>query len=350
MASKTKKSTNYLGLIITLIVIFAILISLFFIDRLSKRIAPNPPGTVGNTAGNLNNEGLFCEDDGVVYFANSYDLDTLYQMNADETEIKQLVNAQVAYINAGEKHLYYYMKDSTTSNGLGFIRRVLGIYRCNKKGGQIQSLTRNPSAVTILIDDEIFSQYYDKATGIRLCRISVDGKTNEVVSSSITNPACCYNGRIYYNDTEKSHFLYSMDTKTLASAVELRYNVWNPVFDGNYVYFMDTDNNYRLCRASLETDEIQVLTNDRVDTFNVTDQYVYYQKNSQTEPALKRVTLDGTREEIIREGNYCKINVTSHYVYFRPFENQTVTYKTPVSGDISVSEFIDAAMAAAERK
>ena len=28
---------------------------------LSQRVVMNPPGTVGNTAGNLNNDGLFCE-------------------------------------------------------------------------------------------------------------------------------------------------------------------------------------------------------------------------------------------------------------------------------------------------
>lgn len=37
------------------------------------RIPDNPPETVGNTAGNLNNSGYFCEYDGTVYFANAYD-------------------------------------------------------------------------------------------------------------------------------------------------------------------------------------------------------------------------------------------------------------------------------------
>ena len=42
------------------------------------RIPDNPPETVGNTAGNLNNSGYFCEYDGTVYFANAYDSNTLY--------------------------------------------------------------------------------------------------------------------------------------------------------------------------------------------------------------------------------------------------------------------------------
>ena len=43
-----------------------------FLFTLSRRIAMNPAGTVGNTAGNLNNDGLFCEYDGTVYFLNPY--------------------------------------------------------------------------------------------------------------------------------------------------------------------------------------------------------------------------------------------------------------------------------------
>ena len=49
------------------------------------RTAPVPEGTLGNTAGNLNNRGLFCEYNGKVYFSNAYDDGTLYSMNPDET-------------------------------------------------------------------------------------------------------------------------------------------------------------------------------------------------------------------------------------------------------------------------
>ena len=39
---------------------------------LSKRIPDNDSGVIGNTAGNLNSGGLFCETDGTVYFSNPY--------------------------------------------------------------------------------------------------------------------------------------------------------------------------------------------------------------------------------------------------------------------------------------
>ena len=61
------------------------------------------------------------------------------------------------------------------------------------------------------------------------------------------------------------------------------------------------------------------LTHDRVDCFNLAGGYIYYQKNSADEPALKRMALDGSNVEIVASGNYTHINATSRYVYFTAF-------------------------------
>ncbi|MCM1339984.1 MAG: DUF5050 domain-containing protein, partial [Muribaculaceae bacterium] len=52
--------------------------------------------------------GLFCENDGYVYFANAYDGNALYSMKPDETEMKKLIYTEVSSINADGKFLYYY--------------------------------------------------------------------------------------------------------------------------------------------------------------------------------------------------------------------------------------------------
>lgn len=73
-------------LILIPFLLFVIIIGAFAI--VGDRIPDNPPETVGNTAGNLNNSGYFCEYDGKVYFANVYDSDTLYSMAPSEQDIK----------------------------------------------------------------------------------------------------------------------------------------------------------------------------------------------------------------------------------------------------------------------
>ena len=85
-------------LILIPFLLFVIIIGAFAI--VGDRIPDNPPETVGNTAGNLNNSGYFCEYDGKVYFANVYDSDTLYSMDPSEQDIKKLGNASWLAVNS----------------------------------------------------------------------------------------------------------------------------------------------------------------------------------------------------------------------------------------------------------
>lgn len=326
--------------------ILAAFAGLFIINFFLNRIPENPSGTVGNTAGNLYNGGYFCEDsEGRVFFSNSYDNGALYVMNADETEVEKLSASTVKSINAGGDYLYYYMSDSSASTGLGFVRRVIGVYRSDKDGGDLETLSRDPAATLLLVDNHLYVQSIPDSGGIHLLKISIDGEKETVLSEEKIYPASAYNGRIYYNDNANSHFLYQMDTYTDATSVVVKYNMWNPVRQGDYVYFMDILEDYRLCRYSLSEDKIEVLTTDRVDTFNVTSDYVYYQKSSDTQPGLMRISLDGSEEIMLAEGIFNNINTTSRYVYFQEFGNELATFKV-AHGGTEVSEF-DAAFNAA---
>ena len=109
---------------------------------------------------------------------------------------------------------------------------------------------------------------------------------------------------------------------------------------------MDVANNYRLCRYFPVENSIEVLTEDRVDCFNVYGDYIYYQKNSQSEPALKRMYIDGSGNEVVASGNYTNINMTADYVYFTVFGSDTPMYRTPTMGPVNVTVF-DAAETAA---
>ncbi len=319
--------------------ILAVLAGLFVINFFLNRIPENPSGTVGNTAGNLYNGGYFCEDsEGRVFFSNSYDNGSLYVMNADETEVEKLSASTVKSINTGGDYLYYYMSDSSASTGLGFVRRVIGVYRSDKDGGDLETLSRDPAGTLLLVDNHLYVQSVPDSGGIHLLKISIDGEEEIILSKDKIYPASAYNGRIYYNDNANSHFLYQMDTYTGATSVVVKYNMWNPVRQGDYVYFMDILEDYRLCRYSLSEDKIEVLTTDRVDTFNVTSDCIYYQKSSDTQPGLMRISLDGSEEIMLAEGIYNNINTTSRYVYFQEFGNPLSTFKV-AHGDTEVSEF-----------
>lgn len=69
-------------------IIILILAASLVVSYLINRIPENDISVTGNTAGNLNNKGLFAESEGKVYFSNAYDNGCLYSMNADETDLK----------------------------------------------------------------------------------------------------------------------------------------------------------------------------------------------------------------------------------------------------------------------
>ena len=96
----------------------------------------------------------------------------------------------------------------------------------------------------------------------------------------------------------------------------------------------------------MSDDVVEVLTKERVDLFNVYGNYIYYQTSSKPAPALKRMFIDGSSQEIVSEGVYQNINITSQYVYFNAFKEPTPVYRTSTFGPVDVSTF-DAAMQAA---
>lgn len=345
--SNPKKKQIPLIIFIIVLIVIAVVTSILYRNR--NLVPKNPAGTVGNTAGNIYNSGYFCENNGKIYFANSYDNNSLYSMNSDGSDIKCLVKANTKYINAGGKYLYYYMADSGNATGLGFVRRVMGIYRCKNNGKNVQTVSRSPSLDMILVDNFIYYQHYDNKTAVSLYKISTDGKKDIKISEDIITPAGIDDDIIYFANQNDNHFLEILDTTNDSITEYLRYNVWNPIRYDNYIYFMDIENNMCLSRYDITNDKIEILTSDAVDCYNLNNSYIFYQKNSVDSPEFIRMSLDGSSKETIAEGNYTAINVTSNYVYFRPFDNEMITYRTPAYGSVNVTEFTEAAIAMAAK-
>ena len=339
----THTQKNILFLSITAVILTILLILVI----LSSRIPMNDEFTTGNTPGNLNNGGYFCEMDGRVYFANAYDNFALYSMNPDETDLIKYNDGAVSSINAAGNYLYYAQSSgSTEAGGIGGVVRISGIYRSNLKGKSVVGLDRCNIVSMQLCGNYLFYEKYDKQVGTSLTKVRIDKKDIQTVAEGIINPNCCVNGKIYYNGTAEDHYLHALDVSTGRDAVIWQGNIWNPIVQGGYVYYMDVGENYRLCRYDLAGKVVEVLTNDRIDMFNVYDNYIYYQVSSADSPALKRMLTDGSSQETVREGVYQNINITSQYVYFNSFNESTPVYKTYTYGPVNVTTF-DAAREAA---
>lgn len=334
-------------IILTAIVIAFLLLltGTVVLSRTYSGVRPVPEGTVGNTAGNSYNDGLFCEYNGVVYFSNPYDGGALYSMNPDESNIQKLSSASVSHLNAGGNYLFYFQSQSSGSSGLGYVRSRLGVFRASLSG-------KKP---VCLYEDLIFNMQLagnnlyllsSAEDGAHFYRVSAQDGTLDELSRTYWDFSCALSdGTIYYSGTENNHYLYRYNTASGSSSVAWEGNLWHPVYDNGYIYYLDISSDYRLCRYSLSGGVVEILTHNRVDCYNLAGGYLYYQKNSATEPALMRMTLDGQNVETLMEGNFTHINVTSQYVYFTAFDAETPVYRTAIGGS-GVTTF-DAAMEAA---
>ena len=348
MAKNSKKNSKQT--IIALILCFVILLGggilTYFWTHKPKLEIHNPDGTVGNSAGNLNNYGLFCEYGGKVYFSNSFDGGALYCMNVDESDIRHVSTSIAQTILAGGDYLYFFQSGIAGNGDISNIVSRHGFFRCDLAGKNITSLSEEVIVTGQLVGDYLYLLSVNTDT-INFFKTRCDKSDTVSLANYSINPACVKGTTIYYNGTQDNHYLYSLDTRNDIPHEVESISLWYPVIDGDYLYYMDVPNNYRLCRYNMSTREIEILTKDRVDCFNVGGGYVYYQKNG-TDPQLICMRADGTDVRIIANGNFTRINMTSKYVYFQEFESRT-QYHCPI-GSTSYTLFTAAQNAVPEKK
>lgn len=342
------KKVRHLILITALILFLGlgVFLSIFFNVR-STKIPSNPPGTTGNTAGNINNGGLFAESNGVVYFSNSFDDDTLYSMNVDETNIKKISAAQVSNLLVAGKYLYYFQIGTSGTTGLGSVRAPHSFNRCKLDGSKSSTVVRETVIKAQLVGDTLY-MLGSGDNGSYFFRVETNGSDRTGLTNYIINPAAYYNGFIYYNGTVSNHYLYALNPNDDTFTTVLEYNMWNPVVENGYVYFMDLTSDYRLCRYNLNGGPVEILSNDRVQSFNVGNGYIYYQTMGEN-AGLYCMLCDGSMFIQLANGEYCDISMTSKYVYFKNFFDQSITYHSLI-GSGSYETFTAAGKAALETK
>jgi hypothetical protein len=336
-----KKKIIPIVIIVCLILVIAGLSILFYFRR---RVPENPDGTVGNTAGNIYNGGLFCESDGYVYFSNPYDNNSLYRMLPDETEVSQFFASAMTSINADDTFLYCYQGGTGSGTGLGYLFDMNGIYRIRKSDSSDSTcLDKVEGKYVLLADNDVY--YTTTASGAKLKKISIKGKDAETLLDLDILPVSVQNSTFYYMNNTDSLHLMGYDLKTKTSHQVLADDIYMPIIEGNIVYGIDVHNGYSLISINVSDGTKTTLDTDRTDMLNLADNYIYYQTSGDN-PQLKRVRRDGSDMSVVADGAYKDINVTSQYVYFTKYGTTTPVYHTPSFGAINVSTFSAASDAA----
>lgn len=277
----------------------------------------------GNTAGNLYNSGLFCEYDGIVYFANPNDGNQLYQMNADGTGVKKISNDSAVFINVDENYIYYTRTGDNSESQFSFLHvNTHSLCKLRRDlNGEVKVLDTDPCMYASLVGNYIYYIHYNSAEASTLYKIKNDGEEKGQVFPQPYFTCSTSERFIYYNGLENDHNVYRYDTTTGAQALYYEGNCWMPIVEGNNLYFMDCEDSYSLARVDMSTGEKITLADDWVDCFNVHNGVVYFQRNGSS-PAFCSVRTDGSDYTVLKEGVFTAIHTAGDLVFFKDFSSE----------------------------
>ena len=144
-------------LILLIFVIILILGGIALFTNLKDRTIYNKSYVNGNSAGNLYNAGLFCEDRGTVFFANPDDNYRLYSMDSNGDHLKKLCDDTVMYINADEHYIYYVRNNDRNSASFAFFTfDNNSLCRITRDGKQLKILDPDPCIYATLIGNYVY--------------------------------------------------------------------------------------------------------------------------------------------------------------------------------------------------
>lgn len=335
--------------IIAIVIFAAIIVLLAFIKKVTSRIdqiPDNDPLLAGNTTGNIYNGGYFAESNGLVYFANAYDNYNLYVMTPEQTDIRKLAGGNISFINVAGDYVYYYSSTTGSQAGLGYVASGRGLYRTDIKGKSTFTLARGTTDSMMLIGNHLYYTYFTEETDsngtekVTLNRITTSNTDEKLLINDHIKIGGYANGNIYYGGVTGDHHLYSYSTTTdISSTVSDTLNVYLPTVYNGKVYYLDLDDNYALKAMSLSDGSIETIVTERVDTYNLYGNVIFYQNVDVNDYALRRVNLDNGTVDTIASGVYTKICCTSTYTYFEGFGEDVPVYCVPTFGGSGMSTF-----------
>lgn len=315
------------------IVLAIVIVGLIVIVNVTGKPEYNDDMVVGNTPGNLMNGGYFCENGDTIYFANMNDYEKLYSMDLDCSDFKRLGKTTVSEINCAGKYIYYVAqnnkyKDAENTSGAGAVLSSggVGLFRCNRKGNHQKNIYDKPVAQAALAGNYLYYQHYDKKKGLFLYKAKIDEREGKCLFKTNISPVGVYNGSLYYYGTQKDHNIYKMSLLDNSYDRVYEGNCTSVIVFQNKIYFIDLDNNYALTSLNLDGTDPKVIVNDRVLTYNfsLNGNFLYYQIDKQEDSRICQMDMETGESHPLLNGNFCNINTTSNYVFFREFDTDNV--------------------------
>ncbi len=328
---------------ITLTILTSVSVAgIYFYNK--NRTYYNSEDEVGNAAGNIYNGGLFCEQDGHIYFCNNNADGSLFVTNATLTSFRQVTPDKAVYINADSNYIYYVQANDTYQNQKNkdgsFVYYNTGVYRIKHNGSDLMAFTGNPGAFLTLKGNYVYFQKYDVDNGSFLYRYKIDKTEEQLLVKDSVIPAEIGSNSLYYAGQSKNLGINSLDLSSFTTRPVIKGSYLYPIYSGDYIYYINTKDHRRIYRMNKDGSEPTKLVNQRCSTYNITEsgQYLYYQVDNNKANGVHRLDLTTMEDEIMLVGDYKQINVTKDYVFFLDYDGPN-TYYAVADGEALVNIF-----------
>ncbi len=299
-----KKKVKPAILAVTILTVAALVLSIGFGVFISQK---GPEDTVNETQnsaqpiltnGNMVNDGLVCEQDGVIYYQNHADNWYLYKEDENGTDYRLNTDNSWCICSDGE-YVYYANVDDGSS-----------VYRIKTDGEGREKLNSDNCSNLMLDGDYVY--YIDSNSDRKLFKMKKDGAERQKVTEAHVNCAAIYDGRIYAASKENifSVATNGSDLNVICQETGSRINV----YDGK-IFFVNQDNG-NIYSINTDGSDLTKVSDDSAGYMNVYNGRIYYQ-NLSDEGHLCSVKLNSGEKSWISIDDCRYINVTSDKIYYR---------------------------------
>ncbi len=334
---KSRSVGKVVGTIVAILLIAALVFSVYWSGRIKYY---DDPAVKGNTSVNLLNGGLFSESDGKIYFANPYDQNTLYVMDENFENVEKLSDDNVSYLNVAGEYIFYTRRNDKkgVENNAFLSLSTTGLYRIGIDGNGLDQLYREPTQTVNLLGNQLYYQHYDHQKGLQLFNIGIDGKEDIMMLDEGAAPTAIVNNTVYYTGVDTNHNIHAMDISSFSSRVLLEGNYTGLSYYGDYLYFIDMEKGYVLCRSRLDGSEMIQLTNQRIATYNISPdgETVYYQVDNGSENGIYALEVASGGSRLLRDGDFNYFHMIGNSLFFEKFDGSAAYVM-----DISTEEILD---------
>lgn len=304
---------------------------------------------LGNTAANINNNGIAAEDDeGYIYYVNSGDKDKLYKKSSGGVFNRTILEDKAQYINQSGDWIYY---SNYSDGGL--------LYKIKKDGTERQKLLDDKAAYITVSGEYVY--YSNHSDGGKLYKIKKDASDAEIWSdkSKHGNPIVVDYGNynkttdevayinivgdwIYYSNYSDGHKPYVINKDgTYRGKLSDNYADCIQV-EGDWIYFTSGSGVISKINKNNKGNIIPIkgTTNEFNKGYhiNVYGDWIYY-SNSEDGGKLYKISTDGSGKKIkLSDETVGYINIVGDWIYFTTTKNKL--YRLPIStnGEIKPEE------------